>query len=257
MSEHADAVGQQLGAARERAGDRVDAARVYAGERIDAARDLAGGIGRQVKPRLRGVFHQWAFPVALLAGGLLVVLASSDRARLALAIYAVSLAALFGVSALYHRVEWRPRARAWMRRLDHSMIFVLIAGTYTPFALLVIDSSLGDVLLAVVWAGAAVGVVFNLLWPGQPKWVAALAAVAVGAPLAAAMPALVDAAGPGPLILISLGAVLYCLGALVYAIQRPDPRPSVFGYHEILHVLVIAAALAHFVAIAIYAAPAA
>jgi hemolysin III len=211
---------------------------------------------RRVKPRLRGVFHLWAFPVALLACALLVAGAPDGRARLALSVYAVSLVVLLGVSALYHRVDWSSRARLRMRSLDHSMIFVLIAGTYTPFALLVIESGLGYVVLAIVWAGAAAGVLFNLLWPSHPKWVASLIALAVGAPLAVAFPSLVAAGGAGAGILLAAGAVLYGAGAVVYGTQRPDPIPAVFGYHEILHVLVIAAAIIHFAAVAIYAAPA-
>lgn len=243
--------------ARKTAGERASAARALATDRVDAARARAEAFGQRVKPRLRGVFHQWAFPISLLAGGVLVALASGATERLALAIYAASLSALFGVSALYHRIDWqRPRARAWMRRLDHSMIFTLIAGTYTPIALLVIQSTFGYVMLAVAWGGALAGVVLNLLWANQPKWVAALAVIALGWALAAATPGMVEAAGLGLLALVAAGGALYTAGAVVYARQRPDPAPRVFGYHEIMHVLVIAAAAVHFTAIAIYALPA-
>jgi hemolysin III len=207
------------------------------------------------KPQFRGVFHLWAFPVAVAGGVILVASAADGKARLALGIYGAALMALFGVSALYHRIDWEPRPRQWMRRLDHSMIFILIAATYTPFALLVIESTLADVVLAVVWVGAIGGVVLNLFWPNQPKWVASLAATAMAPPLIVALPDLVAATDAGALILLGGGLAVYGVGAAVYAAQRPDPAPAIFGYHEILHVLVIAAAAIQFAAVAIYAAP--
>jgi hemolysin III len=247
-------------------GERVEATRPVTAERMEAGMAAAGGATQagprrasaaelKAKPRFRGVFHLWAFPAALAGGAVLVATADGDSARLALGIYAAALAALLGVSALYHRIDWQPTARQWMRRLDHSMIFILIAATYTPFALLVIDTRLGDVVLAIVWVGALAGVLLNLFWPNQPKWVASLAALALGVPLIVAIPALASAAGAGAPILLGVGGLLYGAGAAVYAAQRPDPLPAVFGYHEILHLLVIAAAAAQFAAIAIYAAP--
>jgi hemolysin III len=207
------------------------------------------------KPRLRGVVHQWSFAVALVAGVALVVAAPDGRARTAAAVYAAALAGLLGTSALYHRVTWRPTARAWMRRVDHSMIFVLIAGTYTPFAVLVMDEPLKDVVLAGVWAGAAAGIVFSLVWIAAPKWLGALAYVALGWFAAIAFPQLADRTVAG-LVLLLVGGALYTAGAVVYALQRPDPRPAVFGYHEVFHVLVVAAAVVHFVAVAAFALPA-
>src|SRR3954449_11497527 len=143
-----------------------------------------------VKPRLRGVVHQWSFFVALVAGAALVALAPAGSATAASAIYAFALAGLLGTSALYHRVTWQPRARAWLRRLDHSMIFVLIAGTYTPFSLLVLDGTLANAILIVVWAGALGGIVLNLLWTTAPKWLSATVYIALGWVAVAAMPAL-------------------------------------------------------------------
>ena len=199
--------------------------------------------------------HQWAFFVALAAGGALVVLAPAGRATVACAVYAVALCGLLGTSALYHRVTWRPSVRPWMRRLDHSMIFVLIAGTNTPFAVLVLAQPLGDVVLVGVWSGAAAGILFTLVWIRAPKWLSAAAYVALGWFSVIAMPQLVERAGLGALALLGAGGVTYTAGAVIYARRRPNPRPGVFGYHELFHVLVVVAALAHFVAVAVYAAP--
>jgi hemolysin III len=162
---------------------------------------------------------------------------------------------MFGVSALYHRVTWRsPRARAWMRRLDHSTILLLIAGTYTPFALLAFDGWVADTVLIVVWAGAAAGLVLNLLWVDAPKWLTAAVFVALGWVGVLALPELFDV-GVAPAMLVFLGGGLYTLGALAYATRRPNPVPHVFGYHEIFHLLVVLAAAAHFVAIAAFVLP--
>ena len=208
-----------------------------------------------MRPRLRGVIHQWSFFVALAAGAGLVIWAPAGRATAAAAIYAVALAGLLGTSALYHRITWPPRARAWLRRLDHSMIFVLIAGTYTPFALLVLDGTLADVILVGVWSGAAAGIVFTLLWVDAPPWLTAAAYVALGWFSIIAVPAITARAGAGALALLAVGGLAYTAGAVVYARQRPDPRPATFGYHEIFHVLVVVAAAAHFTAVAAFAVP--
>jgi hemolysin III len=240
-----------------RARERVAEARVAASETVADAKHAASEFIARQKPRLRGVSHQWAFFVSLLAGAGLIVAAPTPRATIAVAIYAISLSALLGVSALYHRVDWvRPAARRWMRRLDHSMIFLLIAGTTTPFCVLVLTGPLADALLVAVWAGAAAGIVVELVWVEAPKWVAVTVYLAVGWIGAIGYPAIVVTAGIGAGVLIALGGALYTAGAIVYARQRPDPRPATFGYHEIFHVLVIAAAVAHFAAIALYALPA-
>jgi hemolysin III len=207
------------------------------------------------KPRLRGVFHQYAFYVALVAGAVAVALSDSARELLATWIYAAALAAMFGVSALYHRVDWRsPRVRTWMRRLDHSTILLLIAGTYTPFALLAFEGAVADAILIVVWAGAAAGLVLNLAWIDAPKWLVAVVFVALGWVGVIAFPQMVEL-GIAPTMLIVAGGALYTLGALTYALRRPNPVPAVFGYHEIFHLLVIGAAATHFVAIAAFVLP--
>jgi hemolysin III len=209
-----------------------------------------------IRPRLRGVVHQWSFFVALIAGATLVALAPAGRATAASAIYAVALAGLLGTSALYHRGTWQPRARAWMRRLDHSMIFVLIAGTYTPFALLVLHGDLARIVLIAVWAMAGAGIVLNLIWWNAPKPVTAAVYISTGWIAVLAFPQLWSGLGPIGFGLIVLGGILYTAGAVVYARRRPDPKPAVFGYHEIFHLLVIAAAACQFAAVAIYALPA-
>ncbi len=206
-----------------------------------------------VKPRLRGVLHQWAFFVSLATGAALVLVAPAGRATLAVAIYALTVAGLFGVSATYHRVDWvSATARRWMRRLDHSMIFLLIAGTYTPFALLVLHGGLATGILIAVWGGAAAGIVLNLVWIDAPKWLTAVVYVALGWVAVVAFPALFEDLGFTPTILIALGGVLYTIGAVVYAIRKPDPVPTVFGYHEVFHMLVIAAAAVQYGVVAFY-----
>jgi hemolysin III len=249
-------MGERRDAAMERMGERRDAA----AERMAEARETAIEAGREaiarVKPRLRGVSHEWAFFLSIGLGAALIVAAEGTRATVAVAIYAVSLSALFGVSALYHRITWRrPQVRLWMRRLDHTMIFLLIAGTVTPFALLVLDGGFAKALLVAVWVGALAGIVVELIWLDAPKWVAAAVYVAVGLIGAVAFPEIVARAGLGAGILIAAGGILYVTGAVIYALQRPDPRPAVFGYHEIFHVLVIAAAASHFAAVAFFALP--
>jgi hemolysin III len=219
------------------------------------APDLALDGGLLDRPRLRGVSHQWAFFVSVVLGGLLVVLAPSAEARLATAIYALAVCGLFGVSALYHRITWAPSARRWMRRLDHSMIFVLIAGTYTPFGMLVLEGTLAVVVLCIVWGGALAGVIMKLVWIDAPKWLVAAAYVALGWVAVIAMPELSARLGLGALALLIGGGTAYTVGAVIYALQRPDPAPKVFGYHEIFHALVIAAAAAHFAAVAFFVLP--
>jgi hemolysin III len=211
---------------------------------------------RFTKPRLRGVWHQWAFFVSVAIGAALVIAAPSGQPRLAAAIYALSVAALFGTSALYHRITWASQAaRRWMRRLDHSMIFFLIAGTYTPFALLVLDGDLATVILIVVWAGALAGVLMKLVWIDAPKALVAVTYILLGWVAVAAFPTMIERLGVTASALVAVGGVLYTLGALVYAFQRPNPAPSVFGYHEVFHALVILAAALQYAVIAFYVIP--
>lgn len=197
------------------------------------------------KPLLRGVSHEIAAGVALAGWIVLALLAGPGRARLAANVYGASLFTLFFVSALYHRPTWRPAARLVMRRLDHSAIFLLIAGTYTPICLL-LPVSTGQRLLSVVWAGAAAGILQSLLWVRAPKALSAAIYVLLGWVVVTALPALRAALGAGAIALLFAGGAAYTLGAIVYATRRPDPFPRVFGYHEVFHALVVAAAACHF-----------
>ena len=209
----------------------------------------------QVKPRLRGLSHQYAFFVSLASGTLLVLLAASAKASLAAAIYAVSVSALFGVSALYHRITWTAPARRRMRRLDHAMIFLLIAGTYTPVGLLVLHGTLATVVLAVVWGGAVAGIVLELAWTRAPRWLGGTVYLALGWVAVVAMPQLFTRLGVAGGLLLVAGGLVYSVGAAVYALRRPDPVPAVFGYHEVFHLLVIAGVATHFLAISLFALP--
>jgi hemolysin III len=208
-----------------------------------------------VKPRLRGVLHEAAFAISLVTGTVIVCLADSARARVAAAVYAGSVALLFGTSAAYHRGTWSVRGRALMARLDHSMIFVLIAGTYTPVALLALKGSLATTILVVLWAGALGGAAFKLLWIDGPKWVFAAVYVALGLVSAAVFGELPAAIGWLGVAGLALGGLLYVVGAIVYASERPNPWPKVFGYHEIFHALVIAAAALQYAVIAFAVIP--
>jgi hemolysin III len=173
----------------------------------------------------------------------LVLEAASVRARLAVAVYALSVAALFGTSALYHRIDWRRfGARRWMRRLDHTMIFVLIAGTYTPFSLLVVKGTLGAAILIAVWSAALAGAVFKLAWIDAPSWLGAATYILLGWVAVIAIPELVARLGVPAVATLAVGGILYSVGGVIYARKRPDPVPTVFGYHELFHTLVVAAA---------------
>jgi hemolysin III len=203
----------------------------------------AATLNAVAKPRLRGVLHQWGFAGSLLTGTVLVLEAGSQRARIAMSIYAVSVAALLGTSALYHRTNWRTlKAHRWMRRLDHTMIFVLIAGSYTPFGLLVVHGVLCPLILITVWSAALAGAVFKLVWIDAPSWLIAATYVAMGWIAIVTFPQLVDRLGPVAVAGLALGGLLYSAGAVIYAQQRPDPIPTVFGYHELFHLLVLLAA---------------
>ena len=182
-----------------------------------------------VKPRLRGVSHQYAFFVSLGCGVGLILAASGGRARIAATIYAVAVSGLLGTSALYHRLNWRPAARRWMRRLDHTMIFVLIAGTYTPVALLALRGSLASAILIAVWAGALAGVVFKLVWIDAPKWLLAAVYVVLGLVSGAIVGELPAAIGWLGAAGLALGGLLYIVGAVIYASGRPNPWPRIFG----------------------------
>jgi hemolysin III len=201
------------------------------------------------KPLLRGVSHELAAGVALFAWLALALFAASTRALVAANVYGVSLVSLFLVSAVYHRPTWTPRARPFMRRLDHAAIFLPVLDTYTPMCLLLAPGT-GRVILAVVWGGAALGILQSVFWVHAPKPLVAAAYVVLGWVVVPVLPTLSGTLGAGAVALLATGGGLYTLGAVIYATRRPDPFPRVFGYHEIFHALVIAAAACHFAVVA-------
>jgi hemolysin III len=197
-------------------------------------------------PRLRGRIHQVAFFVSIPMGVVLVALARGVAATAVTAVYAASLTAVFGASAAYHRRRWSLRARRWMKRLDHSMIYVLIAGSYTPVAVLALHGPWEVVLLSVAWAGAAVGITLKMARPDGLSVVTAILYMAMGWLALVALPQLLRGLSPAELVLMVSGGILYTVGAIVFASRRPDPRPEVFGYHEIWHAFMVAAAACHY-----------
>ena len=208
------------------------------------------------QPRLRGVSHAWAFWLAAAIAALMIALAPTPTARVAAVVYGAGLCALFGGSGLYHRWRWNPRWRPLLRRIDHSTIFVFIAASYTPIALLVLHGTTQLVVLIGVWAGAIGGVLLSVFWIDAPRWLSAGVYLGVGWVALLALPQLISGLPGWPLALITIGGVLYSLGAVVYATQRPDPWPATFGFHEVFHAFVIAAATVHVVAMAGWVLPA-
>jgi hemolysin III len=206
-------------------------------------------------PRLRGITHAYAFFAAVVAAVLLIVFTPPGAPRASAAIYGAGLCALFGVSALYHRWRWDPRWKTILRRVDHSNIYLFIAASYTPIGTLVLSGATQWFVLITVWAGALAGVTLSVAWINAPRVICALCYIALGWVAVVAFPQL-QASLPAPcLILIAAGGLLYTIGAIVFALGRPDPWPTVFGFHEIFHVFVILAAVAHFVAIAAWIVP--
>lgn len=200
------------------------------------------------KPKFRGSFHGIAFAVALGAGAVLVTIPHSAAATWTAAIYALSLVAMFGISALYHIPTWSASRRQWLKRLDHSAIFILISGTVTPIATLALGHAGGNLLQA-VWTGAILGVLQSLFWVKAPKVVTAGLYLALGWMAAPYFPEIIQALGMCGLWLILGGGILYSVGAIIYALRWPDPVPATFGYHEIFHLFVIAASICHFIVI--------
>jgi hemolysin III len=208
-------------------------------------------------PRLRGVSHAAAFFLAVVAAAMIVNLAPNGRATVAVAIYGAALAALFGGSALYHRWPGPARFKPILQRIDHSTIFLFIAASYTPIALIVLHGALAWVILAVAWAGAAAGVALSLGWIDAPRTVHAGSYLTLGWLAIIALPQLFGELRLAPLVLLGAGGLLYSVGAVIYTRQRPDPWPQTFGFHEIFHALVIAAAAAQYAAVVGWMLPAA
>jgi hemolysin III len=214
---------------------------------VEAAQEL-------VKPKLRGVFHELGFYAAAAVGVAVIVTAEPGRARMAGAIFASCVAFCFGASAVYHRPMWRPRPRAWLARLDHVGVYLLIAGSYAPFALIVLSRGWAVPVLAIVWGGALAAIILKLCWVQAPKWLSAAIGLALGWVGAVVFPQLL-VLSPVAILLVAASGILFTAGALVYARRRPDPRPQVFGYHELFHVLTVAAVACEYVAVAFYVLP--
>jgi hemolysin III len=214
------------------------------------ARDIAHAVEDELKPMLRGVTHAYAFFAALAAAIVLAVMVPAGTPRVASIVYGAGLCALFAASGTYHRWRWNPRWRPVLRRIDHSTIFVFIAATYTPVALLVMHGTLRWVILGAVWAGAGGGVILSVAWITAPRVLSAACYLALGWVSVFALPQMIEHLPLAPLILLAAGGVLYTVGAVVYATKRPNPWPSTFGFHEVFHALVIAAAAVQFVALA-------
>lgn len=204
------------------------------------------------KPLLRGWFHLGALPVVAVLGLVLVGLAEGPAATWASVAFAISSLLMFGTSASYHRIDWKPRSRAVLKRLDHANIFVLIAGTYTPLGILALPWEEGKWLLTAVWIGAGLGIVFRVFWLGAPRWLYVPLYLALGWASVWYMPQLF-AVNPAMTILVILGGIAYSVGALVYGMKRPNPFPGVFGFHEIFHVLTVVAFLCHWTAVMLIA----
>jgi hemolysin III len=212
--------------------------------------------GTDLIPQLRGVLHQWAFWFALAAAAALVTLAPGGVARVAALVYGAGLCLMLAASAAYHRWKCSPRVRSVLCRIDHSAIYLFTAASYTPVGLLVLDGTLRWVVLGSVWGGCLAGVALSVAWVTAPRVLFALTYVALGWVIVIAFPQLTSALDPAPLVLFAAGGVLYSAGAAIYALRRPDPWPSTFGFHEIFHALVVAAAVIHFVAMAGWVIPA-
>jgi hemolysin III len=211
--------------------------------------------GNELIPLLRGVSHQWAFWFALAAAVVLVVLSPAGTPRAAALVYGAGLCLMLAASALYHRLPCSPRTRSLLCRVDHGAIYVFMAASYTPVGLLVLEGATRWAVLGSVWAGALGGVALSVAWVTAPRVLFAISYVALGWVIVIAFPQLVAQLEPTPILLFAAGGVLYSTGAVIYALRRPDPWPRTFGFHEIFHALVIAAAVIHFVAMAGWVIP--
>ncbi len=209
----------------------------------------AGEAARELRPKLRGWLHLVAFPVATAAGVVLMALAPTTKALAAAAIYTATSSLLFGISALYHRGEVSVAARRVLKRLDHSNIYLIIAGTYTPFAVLALGGAARVAVLATVWTGAVCGLAFRMLWIDAPRWLYTPLYIGLGWVAIGVLPGLVHGAGVAATVLVVVGGCLYTLGGVVYALKRPNPSPRWFGFHEVFHALTVAAWVTQYVAI--------
>jgi hemolysin III len=218
-----------------------------------AAAAAAEQLKAAVKPKLRGWLHAVMFPVTLVAGIALTALADSPRARISCAVYTLTACLLFGVSALYHRGQWGPRARAVLRRLDHANIFLIIAGTYTPLSILLLSGRTATALLWFIWTGALAGIAFRVFWVGAPRWLYTPCYLALGWAAVFFLPDFMHTGGVAVLVCVTVGGLLYSAGGVIYGIKRPNPSPRWFGFHEVFHSLTLAAFIVHYVGISLVA----
>ncbi|MCE0535021.1 hemolysin III family protein [Kineosporia rhizophila] len=238
----------------------IDSGKEHIEARIEAGRERIGRIEESIehrleelKPKLRGWLHAGTFPLSVLLGAILVILAPDERTRVSTAIFAVTASMLFGVSALYHRRNWGPRAGAVLKRLDHANIFLIIAGTYTPFSVLLLPSGPAQTLLWIVWTGALLGVAFRVLWIGAPRWLYVPVYIALGWVALAYVPGLLHGGGLAVFALVVVGGLLYTVGGVVYGLKKPNPSPRWFGFHEVFHAFTVLAFLAHYTGISLAA----
>jgi hemolysin III len=206
-----------------------------------------------VKPTWRGWLHAGMFPASVAAGIVLICLADSTAARVACAVYSVSAWMLFGVSAVYHRFTWGARGEAVLRRLDHANIFLIIAGTYTPFTILLLHGASRQLLLWAVWGGALLGIAFRVFWVGAPRWLYTPVYLALGWAAAFFLPDFLHTGGAAVLTLMIVGGGLYSLGGIVYGLKRPNPSPHRFGFHEVFHAFTLGAFVVQYVGVSIVA----
>ncbi len=212
---------------------------------------VTANVVAEQRPTLRGVLHAVAFVVSIAVGALFVAYAPAGDV-LAASVFAVTVSLMLGTSALYHRVTWSPNRRLWMRRADHAALFLLIAGTCTPVALIGLHGAWRSTILAVVWTGAVLAALTKICWVGAPKWLSVGLGLALGWVAVVALPQLAHNEGIAPLVLLAAGGLAYTAGAVVYGVRRPDPLPRVFGYHELFHALTIVALCCQYVAIAVF-----
>ncbi len=238
--------------------DRVEHAVERAENAVERAGDLMSDKLAEVKPHLRGWLHAGTAPIALVAGTVLVVLSPTTLTRIGSAAFAFSALLVFTVSAIYHRGTWSPRTWAFLRRFDHANIFVLIAGTYTPYALLFLDGSARTTLLLVVWGAAIAGVIFRVFWTDAPRWLYTPMYLALGWAAIFFIPAFVAGAdrfssgiAVATLVLVAAGGLLYTVGGVIYGLKRPNPSPRWFGFHEVFHSLTVLAFAAHYVGVSL------
>ncbi|MCD9153748.1 PAQR family membrane homeostasis protein TrhA [Aeromicrobium duanguangcaii] len=218
---------------------------------VDEVGDRIRDTVEEMKPRLRGWLHAATAPLALISFLIMLVFADSLAARAGAAVFMLSALLLFGVSAVYHTVPWRERAKQILRRLDHSNIFIMIAGSYTPFSLLLLNERQTITLLSLVWGGAILGVLFKVFWLSAPRWVYVPLYLALGWAALIYLPDFMAAASTTVFTMLVLGGIFYTVGALVYAFQWPDPNPRWFGYHEVFHALTIAAFIVHYIGVSL------